>query len=94
MLACCDARAAEPNGSTSWRRSRCRIDARGAVPNRVIRETVLMDTTGAMKAYAEVMRLHPGTAWSDMAADASKRLTFSKEQFIRALEQWQEDSRP
>ena len=59
-----------------------------------IRETVLMDTTGAMKAYAEVMRLHPGTAWSDMATDASKWLTFSEEQFIRALEQGQEDSRP
>ena len=59
-----------------------------------IRETVLMDTTGAMKAYAEVMRLHPGTAWSDMAMDASKWLTFNEEQFIRALQQGQEDSRP
>ena len=59
-----------------------------------IRETVLADTTGAMKAYAEVMRLHPATAWSDMATDASKWLTFSEEQFIRALEQRQEDSRP
>ena len=52
------------------------------------------DTTGAMKAYAEVMRLHPGTAWSDMATDASKWLTFSEEQFIRALELGQEDSQP
>ena len=59
-----------------------------------IRETRLADTTGAMKAYAEVMRLYPGSAWSVMAADASKWLTFSEEQFIRALEQGAVDSRP
>ena len=51
-----------------------------------IRETALGDTTGAMKAYAEVVRLFPESHWADMAADASKWLTFSEREFIRALE--------
>ncbi len=50
-----------------------------------IRETALMDTTGAMKAYAEVSRLFPESVWAKMALDASKWLTFSEENFIRAL---------
>ena len=50
-----------------------------------IRETALMDTTGAMKAYAEVSRLFPESAWAKMALDASRWLTFSEENFIQAL---------
>ena len=50
-----------------------------------IRETALMDTTGAMKAYAEVSRLFPESAWAKMALEASKWLTFSEENFIRAI---------
>ena len=50
-----------------------------------IRETALMDTTGAMKAYAEVSRLFPESAWAKMALEASKWLTFSEENFLRAL---------
>ena len=52
-----------------------------------IRETALADTTGALKAYAQVVHLYPESPWSEMAADASKWLTFSEREFIRALEQ-------
>ncbi len=58
-----------------------------------IRETAMMDTTGAMKAYAEVMRLFPESVWAGMALDASKWLTFSEESFIRALEEGQVEGR-
>lgn len=52
-----------------------------------IRETALADTTEALKAYAQVVQLYPESPWSEMAADASKWLTFSEREFIRALEQ-------
>lgn len=58
-----------------------------------IRETALADTTGALKAYAQVVQLYPESPWSQMAADASKWLTFSEQEFIRALQQEEEDSR-
>ena len=52
-----------------------------------IRETALADTSGALKAYAQVIQLYPESPWSPMAADASKWLTFSEREFIRALQQ-------
>lgn len=58
-----------------------------------IRETAMADTTGALKAYAQVVQLYPESPWSQMAADASKWLTFSEQEFIRALEQDGEGSR-
>ena len=58
-----------------------------------IRETALADTTGALKAYAQVVQLYPESPWGQMAADASKWLTFNEREFIRALEQEGEGSR-
>ena len=42
---------------------------------------------GALKAYAQVVQLYPESPWSQMAADASKWLTFNEREFIRALQQ-------
>jgi hypothetical protein len=58
-----------------------------------IRETALVDTVGALKAYAQVVQLYPESSWSQMAADASKWLTCSEGEFIRALQQEGEGSR-
>lgn len=58
-----------------------------------IRETALADTTGALKAYTQVVQLYPESPWSEMAADASKWLTFSEREFLRAFEQDEEGSR-
>ena len=67
-------------------------DAGGLVPEAMfrlgfIRETALADTIGALKAYAQVVQLYPESPWSQMAADASKWLTFNEREFIRALQQ-------
>jgi len=66
--------------------------AGGVVPEAMfrlgfIRETALADTSGALKAYAQLIQLYPESPWSKMAADASKWLTFSEREFIRALRQ-------
>ena len=50
------------------------------------REVALQDTVGALKAYAELIRLHPESQWSGPAGEAAKWLTFSESEFIRALE--------
>lgn len=51
-----------------------------------IRETALADTTGALKAYAQVVQLYPNSPWGQMAADASKWLTYSEVELVRALQ--------
>lgn len=50
------------------------------------RETALADTVGALKAYAELLRLYPESPWAGPAGEAAKWLTFSEREFIRALE--------
>ena len=55
-----------------------------------LRETELKDTTGALKAYAEVMRIHPNSQWASSAGDAAKWLTFSESEFIKALQRGQD----
>ena len=50
------------------------------------RESALVDTTGALEAYAEVVRVYPESPWADQARMAARWLTFSETEFIRALE--------
>ena len=55
-----------------------------------LRETELKDTTGALKAYEELIRIHPNSRWASSAGDAAKWLTFSESEFIKALERGQD----
>ena len=49
------------------------------------RETALKDTVAALKAYTELIRLYPESQWAEPAGEAAKWLTFSEQEFIRAL---------
>lgn len=49
------------------------------------RETALLDTTGALEAYAGIIRSFPESPWAEQARQASTWLTFSEEQMIRSL---------
>ena len=50
-----------------------------------LRESALFDTTGALEAYAEILRLYPESPWAEQAAQSSKWLTFSESEFLRAI---------
>lgn len=50
------------------------------------RESALVDTTGALEAYGELVRVYPESPWADQARMAARWLSFSESEFIRALE--------
>lgn len=50
-----------------------------------LRETALQDTVGALKAYAELVRLFPESPWTSQAAMSAQWLTFSEKKFIEEL---------
>ncbi len=50
-----------------------------------VRETAMQDTVGALKAYAELVRLFPESPWTAQAEMSAQWLTFSEEKFIEAL---------
>ncbi len=50
------------------------------------RETALLDTAGALKAYGQLVEVYPESSWSEQARQSLKWLTFNEAQMMRALE--------